>query len=182
MKLRDVSRLEGFNELQQIIKYAMGALEKEEKQFIEKINQTVQDFRTGKNERPINFKESTQIKTIWQKYRHLKPFQFTFDLSQKIPQVFKNLTAFIIWTTWSSNHPAYQKDDIEIGSLAAAKLLSEGAPPFSKELKKRAVIEFLKFIYPVFATEEREFDFWELNIFPFLEKKWEFKLETINKN
>lgn len=181
MKLRDVSHLNGYDELQQTIKYAIGALTKEEKQFIEKMNQAVQDFRTGKNERLINFKDSIQIKTIWQKYHHLKPFQFTFDPIQKMPEVFRNLTAFIIWTAWKSKHLACQKDDIKAGSLTAAKILSEGTPPFSKELKEKAVTEFLKYIYPGFDTEEQEFGFWELNIFPFLEKKWEFKWEIINK-
>jgi len=181
MRLKEIPHLEGFAELWQIIKYAMKALDQEEKQFVEKMNQTVRDFQTGKDVRYINFKESKRIKNIWKKYSHLKPFQFTFDPIRKIPQVFKNEKAFIIWTIWRFKNPICQKDDVETGSLAAAKILSEGTPPFSKELKERAIIEFLKFIYPGFTNEERELDFWESNIFPFLEKKREFKWEIINK-
>jgi len=171
--------LAGFHEYNEIKDYARHTLTAKEKEFLEKITKTVEDCEEGISDEWISFNDIIKLRIIWRKYEHLKPFQFRFDPRKKITEVFQNQTAFIIWTTWKSRHLVCQSDDIKGGTLAAAKILSEHKIPYSKEVKRKAVEEFLKYLHSSYThlnhTEENELNFWEQHIFPFLEDKWKFK-------
>jgi len=184
--LKNLSLVAGIKELDRINQYALEGLSQEERQFIEKINKTVKGYENGSGVL-FGFNEQVKIQMLWQKYAHLKPFQFRFNPKEKIPKVFKNRTAFIIWTTWKAKHLVCQNDDIDSGSLAAAKLLQKYKPSFMASIKKATVQEFLKYLHPsysepsVLEAESDELIFWETEIFPFLEGKWEFKWELVQK-
>ena len=180
--MRSISHLAGVKELDNINAYAKEALTEEERQLIEKLNTVVNDFTHERSNVFISFEDLIKLQGIWQKYEHLKPFQFRFDPEKKMPEVFKNRTAFIIWTTWRSRHLVCQDDDVNSGSLAAAKVLSEHKPPFAEETKKETIREFLGHLHPGYGglqwwteREAHEFDFWEKEIFPLLEGKREFR-------
>jgi hypothetical protein len=180
--------LAGTSELNNINEYALEILTEEERQFIEKINKIVGDFVNERSDRFIDFDDIINLKMIWQKYHYLKPFQFSFDPENKMPKVFRNRTAFIIWTAWRASHLVCQDDDVKGGSLAAAKVLSKYKLPFPEEAKKEAVEEFVKFLHPGYIPAlpgahflDNEFDFWEKEIFPFLEGEWEFKWDVVQR-
>jgi len=176
--LRDISIISGIKELDRINQYALEALDEEERQFIEKMNKAVEDYENGSGA-IFGFNEQIKIQVLWQKYEHLKPFQFRFDPQKKMPEVYGDLNAFIIWSAWKARHLVCSDDDIKNGSLAASKILLKSKPPFPEDVKKEAVIEFLGYLR--FTDEEKDFVFWEQEIFPFLEGKREFKWEMVQK-
>jgi hypothetical protein len=169
--LKDLS-IPGVKELDMINQYALEELTQEERQFVEKINKIVDDYEHEKRD-IFGFNEQIKIQVLWQKYAYLKPFRFKFPPQKKIPEVYKNPTAFIIWSTWTARHLICSDDDIKSGSLAAAQILLESKPPFPEDVRKEAVKEFL--IHLRFTDEEKDFVFWEQYIFPYLEGKWKFK-------
>ena len=177
--MRNLSLITGIRELDNINQYAAEVLNDKERKFIEKMNKVVEDYRNGQGE-IFGFNEQIKIQLLWQKYAHLKPFRFRFDPKEKIPEVFQNKTAFIIWTTWKARHLVCNEDLVELGSIAATKVLLESKLPFSKEIKERAINEFLRYLHQGYP-QEGEMDFWEQHIFPYLEGKWEFKWEMVQK-
>jgi len=177
--LKDPSIIPGIKELDRINQYALEALTQEERQFVEKMNKVVEDYENGSGV-IFDFNEQIKIQVLWQKYEHLKPFQFTFNPEEKIPEVFRNKTAFIIWTAWKARHRVCNEDLIDIGSIAASRVLLESKPPFSKEIKERAINEFLRHLHQGYP-QEGEMDFWENQIFPYLEGKWKFNWEMVQK-
>ena len=168
--MRDISCLDGVNELNDIKKYALGELIDEERQFIEKIDKF-----------PISYLVSLKLQEIWYKYEYLRPFLFLSDPANKIPRVFQNREAFIIWTAWRAKHLLGQAGDLEAGSLAAAKALSRYKPRFSDGAKKGAVKAFQRNKHGFEAPFKDELEYWNREIFPYLEGAWEFKWE-IRKN
>lgn len=187
--MRDLLLIPGIRELGNINQYALEALTQEERQFIEKMNKIAEDY---KNEQGDIFgsNEQREIQTLWQKYKHAKPFRFRFDPEKKIPEVFRNKRAFIIWTTWKAGHIVCNEDLVDEGSIAAAKILSRQEAPFPEDIKKLAVREFRRYLHAFLAEqkggvdedkEKKELAFWEQHIFPFLEGKWGFKWEMIKK-
>ncbi|KPJ56562.1 hypothetical protein AMJ49_04605 [Parcubacteria bacterium DG_74_2] len=177
--IRNISCLAGVKELNNIQEYALKELTDEERKFIEKTKKAVEDYRQERSENFISFNDLIEVQRIWQKYSYLKPFQFSFDPAKKIPKVFQNQTAFIVWTTWRARHLVCQDDDVNGGSLAVAEVLGRRKPPFSKEVRMEAVEEFLKHLHSSYPDAEREIDFWEKHIFPYLEGKLEFKWELV---
>lgn len=179
--MREIIHLAGVRELDNINFYVLGALTEKEEEFIKKLNKIVEDYRGEKSNEFISFSDLIELETIWKKYQYLKPFQFRSDPREKMPDVFKNKTAFIIWTTWKSRHLTCPDDDIEKGSLAAARILSEHKIPYPKEVKQKAVKGFLNYLHASYPDAENELGFWEQHIFPYLEGKWEFRWEIIQK-
>jgi hypothetical protein len=183
--LKSISSLGGTQELEDICKYAISILTEEEKKFIEKINAIKDDFVNERIEEFIEFYDIIRLKEIWNKYHHLKPFQFSFDPRKnlKTSHVVKKKNAFIIFTVWKFHHYAAYDDFIDYGSLAAAKILARRRKPFSEEVKLKAVQEFLSYHGERLGNVQKiALEFWEKEIFPFLEGKWEFKWEIIQKN
>lgn len=174
--MKDLSLVPGIKELDMINLYALEKLTGEERQFVEKMNKVVEEHEKGKGE-IFGFNEQIKIQVLWRKYKHLKPFQFRFNPEEKIPEVFKNKTAFIIWTVWRARHLVCEDDLVEEASITAARILPK---LFPKEVKKQAIQEFLEYLHRSYPREG-EVEFWEENIFPYLEGKWEFKWEIIQK-
>lgn len=177
--MKNLSIIPGIKELDMINLYALEALKEEERQFIEKMNKVVEDYENEKAD-IFGFNEQIKIQVLWQKYERLKPFLFKFNPEQKMPEVFRNRKAFIIWTAWTSKHIKCEEDLLEEGSIAAARIFTETKPPFPKEVKEGAINEFLRYFHRTYPREG-EMDFWEKEIFPFLEGKWEFKWEMVQK-
>lgn len=189
--MRDISCLAGVNELNNIKKYTLEELTPDERQFIKEINEIVEDYRKERSDSFFRFHDLIELQTIWRKYEHLRPFQFLFDPEEKMPKVFHNRIAFIIWTVWRAKHLICQGEDVKSASLAAAaailkyKLSISGDilkcklffSPIPDEVKKEAVREFQR-VKGGFE-DENELDFWESKIFPYLEGEWVFawKLE-----
>jgi len=180
--LREIYHLAGTRELDNINFYVFNALTKEEREFIEKLNRVAEEYKAGERSGFISFQDVIRLREIWQKYKHLKPFRFSFDPAKRIPKVFQNKIAFIIWTTWKARHLTTQSDDIEGGSLAAAEILAKEKLPYSEKVKKEAVIAFLEHLHVGYPeNEETELAFWEKYIFSYLEGKWKFRWEKIRK-
>lgn len=177
--MREPSLVPGIKELDRINQYALEALTQEERQFVEKMNKVVEDYEDGKGN-IFDFNEEIKIKVLWQKYEHLKPFQFRFNPEERIPEVFHNKMAFVIWTSWKARHLVREDDLVEEASITAARILAGSKPPFPKEIKEKAIREFLEYLHRDYPREG-EVDYWEKQIFPLLEGKWEFKWEKIQK-
>lgn len=171
---------DGLEELANINKYAMGELTKEEKEFVEKANKIAEKFRMIKR-RTRTFmcsNEIREVKTIWQRHHYLKPFPSKPNLEKERPELFKNRIAFIIWTVWLSSHLG-SEEKVAFWSLEVAKILKGHTPFFSETIKEKAVKLFLKNVGWGDITEtEKGMQFWENEIFPFLEGKQEFRWEV----
>lgn len=183
--MKNLSLVSGIKELDRINQYALKALSQEERQFIEKMNKVVEGYEDGRG-KIFGFNEQVKIQMLWQKYAHLKPFQFRFDPKEKTPVVLKDQIAFIIWTAWKSRHLVSGQDNIEEGSLAAARVLSQVKEPLPRHIPKHTklatVVEFMQYLHISYPSDvEHELAFWEENIFPYLEGKWEFKWEIVQK-
>lgn len=177
--MKKLSLIPGIKELDRINQYALEALTEEERQFVEKMNKVVEDYKNEQGD-IFGFNEQIKIRILWQKYEYLEPFQFKFDPQKKMPEVYGNLTAFIIWSTWNTRHIRGSADDIKKGSLSASKILLKSKPPFPEDVKKEAVVEFLRYLYR-FIDEEKVFVFWQEKIFPYLDGKLKFKWEIVQK-
>lgn len=177
--MKDLSRVSGIKELDMINLYALEALTDRERQFVEKMNKVVEKHEED-IEKFFGFNEQAKIQMLWKKYKHLKPFRFRFDPEKRIPEVFKNKTAFTILTVWKTNHIVCGDDLVEEGSITAARILNRSKPPFLEEIKKEAIQQFLEYLHRSYPREG-EVEFWEQYIFPFLEGKWEFKWEMVQK-
>lgn len=177
--MKDLSQISGIEELDMINLYALEELTDWERQLVEKMNQVVEECEKGKGE-IFGFNEQGKIQMLWKKYEHLKPFRSRFDPEKIIPEVFKNKTAFTIRTVWKSRHLVCEDDLLEEGCIAAARILAESKPPFPEEVRKHAIQEFLEYLHRSYPRED-EVAFWEQHIFPYLEGKWKFKWEIIQK-
>ena len=174
--MRDISCLQGPEDLEKIKRYAMESLTETERSFVEKVTQKVESYVQEETDEFLSFKEIVELGCLWEKYSHLKPFVFRFNPEEKIPKVHQNRIAFVIWTVWRSYH-LLGEENLEGAALAAAEVLSPFQPPYPKEVKKRAVEKFAVImantgygsLYDLFS------DFWEKRIFPYLEEVWEFK-------
>jgi len=183
--LKDLSTIPGIKELDMINQYALEALTPEERQFVEKMNKIFEGYENEKGD-IFGFNEQIKIQMLWQKYEHLKPFQFRFDPEKKKPEVFQNRTAFIIWTTWKAKHLVRKEDLVDEGSLAATRVLLQVKEPLPRLIPKHTklamVVEFMQYLNRGYPDEvDQELLFWEKYIFPYLEGKWEFKWEMVQK-
>jgi len=176
--MRDVSCLQGVKDLQEIKKYAIDSLTPQEKIFIKKVERKIKDYINEKIDEFLTLEEIVKLSTLWQKYSHLKPFVFCFNPKEKISKVFQNRTAFIIWTVWGSFHLLGQ-EDLQKASLAAAQVLSNFKAPCPSSVKKKAIEEFNRVMVNTgyLCINDLNNSFWENRIFPYLERKWEFKWE-----
>ena len=174
--MRDVSWKAGVEELENIKTYAMGSLTPEEREFVQKINQKVEDYINEKSDHFLTLGEIGKLTALWRKYQHLKPFVFRFDPREKLKQLYYNRVAFIIWTVWRSFH-LLGDEDLEGAALAAAEVLSPFQPPYPTEIKERAVEKFAVIMANTGygSVDDLYGDFWEKRIFPYLEGVWEFK-------
>ena len=177
--MKDLFQVSGIKELDMINLYAIKALTNKERQLVEKMNKIVEECEKGQGE-IFGFNEQGKIQMLWKKYEHSKPFWSRLDPEKIIPEVFKNKTAFTIWTVWKPGRLLCEDDLLEEGCIAAAQILAESKPPFPEEVKKHAIQEFLEYLHRGYPRED-EPEFWEQHIFPYLEGKWEFKWEIIQK-
>jgi len=176
--MRDVSGLQGPRDLERIKTYATDHLTPEEKSFIQKMTKKLEAYIREKSNSFFTFEEIVKLGCLWQKYEHLRPFRFRFNPKEKIPAVYENRTAFIIWTVWRAYH-LRGEEDLETASLEAAKILSTSSPPYPQSIKEEVVRKFAEIMentgYP--CPNDLSFSFWEKKIFPYLEGVWEFKWE-----
>ena len=178
--MRNVSCLQGSRDLENIRKYALDFLTRQERLFIERMTRQVEAFVREETEEFLTLGEIVKLLRLWSKYFYLKPFQFAFDPREKIPKVFQDQTAFVIWTVWRSFH-LLGEEDLEGAALAAANVLSEFRSPYSSEIKEKAVKRFRGVILNTGynCPDDLSISFWEAKIFPYLEGVWEFKWEVI---
>ena len=178
--MRGVSYLQGPEELEKVKSYTMNFLSPEEKTAVRKMEQKIEAYISEESDDFLTFKEIVKLRCLWLKYQHLKPFEFHFNPREKIPEVYRNRTAFIIWTVWRSFH-LLGEEDLERAALAAANVLSH-SPPYPEKVKEKAILVFAEVME---ATGYRCPDdlsrssFWEEKIFPYLEGVWEFKYRKI---
>ena len=180
--MRNLPCIQGLEELEKLEKYAFNELEREEKGFVKEMRKRVDDYIQGKREEIFSFDEEIKLMVLWQKYQHLYPFEFRFNPEEKIPEVFCNRTAFVIWTTWRAFHLCGE-EDLKAASLAAAEVLSGVKPPYPLETKEKAIEAFRKVMlhsgYREAMRQNLYKDFFEARIFPYLEGVWEFKWKVI---
>ncbi|MCX6764590.1 MAG: hypothetical protein NTU58_02680 [Candidatus Nealsonbacteria bacterium] len=176
--MRDISCLQGPEELENLKKYALNSLDNQEKTFIKKMDKKAKAYVEEESSDFLTLNEITQLDRVWKKYQHLRPFGFLFDPEKKMPKVFKNQTAFIVWTVWRAFH-LLSEEDLKGAALAAADVLSRFQSPYLPEAKKEAVKAFSTVMLNTgySCPEDLLISFWQEKIFPFLEGKWEFKWE-----
>ncbi len=174
--MRDISCLQGVEDLERINRYALESLTETERSFVENATQKVESYVREETDEFLTFEEIVELGCLWEKYSHLKPFVFRFNPEEKIPKVYQSRIAFIIWTVWRSYH-LWGEEDVEGAALAVADILSPFQPPYPEEVKKRAVKKFAVIMANTgYGSSDDLFgDFWEKRIFPYLEGVWEFK-------
>ena len=174
--MRNVSCLQGPQDLAQIKKYALNSLSEEERLFVEAMDKKLKAYLREEKDDFLTFEEVVRLRCLWLKYQHLKPFIFPFDPQKKIPKIYRNRKAFIIWTVWRSYH-LLGEEDLERASLEAANILSEFQPPYPAEVKEKAVRKFAVIMENTGygCLTDLLISFWKEKIFPYLEGIWEFK-------
>jgi hypothetical protein len=176
--MKDVSCLQGYVDLAKLLDYAMKSLNDEEKLFVLAMNKKVKSYINERVDNFLEFNEELKLGRLWQKYRHLKPFVFSFNPEEKIPEVFQNKPAFIVWTVWQNSH-LLGEEDLNKAALVAANILIQSQPPYSPEIKKEAIrgFEIIMERTGHSCSDHGLVHFWTEKIFPYLERKWEFKWE-----
>ena len=176
--MRNVSCLQGPEELKKIKEFAIDSLGDEEKLFVQRMDKKIKDYINNKSDSFLTFNEIVRLSCVWKKYQHLKPFLFPFDPNKRMPEIVKNQLAFVIWTAWRSNH-LLGKEDLKRASILAANILSKAKPPYTYELKKEAVKIFATVMISTgySCSDDLRIFFWTEKIFPYLEGVWEFKWE-----
>ena len=174
--MRDVSCLQGPKDLEKINRYALESLTEPERSFVKKTTQKVESYMREETDEFLSFEEIVKLGCLWMKYQHLEPFVFRFNPEEKIPEVYQNRIAFIIWTVWRSYH-LLGEEDLERASLEAANILSEFQPPYPAEVKEKAVRKFAVIMENTGygCLTDLLISFWKEKIFPYLEGIWEFK-------
>ena len=176
--MRDVSCLMGTAEIKEIKTYFLSLLSSGEKERFEQLEKKMEAFIKEEIDDFFDFNEILWLRQLCLKYGHYKPFYFCFDPKEKMPQIYYNQTAFIIWTVWRSYHLRGQ-DDLEGACLAAAEVLNKSNPPYPEKIKKEAVEKFRLIMENTgyLCSFDLAKSFWEEKIFPYLEGKWEFKFQ-----
>lgn len=177
--MRDASWLQGSKELENIKRYAY-LLDTEELVFVETIDKKVKAFVNNEESHLPGLDDVVKLRNIEEKYQYLKPFVFLFDPRKSMPRIVNNRAAFIIWTVWRSSHLLGQ-EDLNGAALSSANVLSECQPPYSPEVKDKA-IKIFKTIMEESAGHmasgySEAISFWHNKIFKYLEGVWEFKWE-----
>jgi hypothetical protein len=173
--MKDMTYLQGVEELEKLKKYAAASLNEEEMSSVQIMDEKVKAYINGSDEF-LTIDEVVELSCIWRRYQHLKPFVFLFDPKKTMPEVVQNRAAFIIWTVWRAFH-LLGEEDLKGAVLAAANTLSKFQPPYSSEAKEKAVREFAVVMTNTGCRTNDlsiSLSFWEGNIFPYLEEKWEF--------
>ena len=174
--MRSVSYLQGIKELENLNRYALESLTEAERSFVEKATRKVESYIREETNEFLSLEEIVKLDCLWKKYSHLQPFVFRFNPEEKIPKVYRNRIAFIIWTVWRSYH-LQGEENLEEAALAAAEILSSFQPPYPVEIKEKAIKKFGEIMEATGFMSDHDLssDFWEKRIFPYLEKVWEFK-------
>ena len=174
--MRDVSCFQGTEELKKIKKYATDSLDSKEKLFVRKMSEKIEAYVENESLSFLTFSEVVKLRSLWQKYQHLEPFVFRFDPKKRMPKIFWDRIAFIIWAVWKNYH-FLGKEDLKKAALLAANILSKAKPPYTYELKKEAVETFTTVMENTGYYDLRidTSIFWTKKIFPYLDGAWEFK-------
>ena len=176
--MRSVSCLWGTEELEKLKKYALDSLNNEEKSFVQMMDKKVKAYIHNKSDDFLTFNETVKLSCMWKKYKHLRPFVFPFNPEKKMPKVFQNRVAFIIWTAWRVSH-LFGEEDVERAALSAAEILSKFQPPYLLEVRKEAIKKFAVVMTNTgySCSNDLSASFWEEKIFPYLEGTWKFEWE-----
>jgi hypothetical protein len=114
-----------------------------------------------------------------------------FNPEEKMPEVFKNRIAFIVWTVWRSSHLLVEGEEriLRKAALSVGNFLLQFQPPYSIDVKRKAVEIFAATyrnsnlnhsIKYAILKEPNLSSFWN-EIFLYLEGVREFKWELTNK-
>lgn len=178
--MRDLTGLDGVEQLEMLEKYAKDSLEESEGLFVEEVRKKIGAFSHEDTNELLTLCELEKLTCLWAKYHHLRIFKFQFNPKEKMPEIFENKVAFIIWAMWRVSH-LLGEEDLKRAALVAAKTLSFRRAPYSLEAKGEAVRKFVVLMeeHGCLCDYYHARLFWDENIFPFLEGKWKFRFEVI---
>ncbi len=158
------------------------------KDFIDKLALESIEKKAKKDDRIFfNLDYICAISGLYEKYSQLIPYKFGFDPKEKMPKVFENEKAFMIWTAWRSSHIISQNTTLDLASLKAAAKMEEYRPghfnpSFNPDEKEKIIKEFYSNLGErggVGFNFSEELEYWDKKIFPLISMDTLFRWEII---